>query len=537
MYETHFGLSARPFPEAPRPDYYFPAQVHEQSRESIVRCLTRGSGTALLLGGPGTGKSMLCERVAYELQSRFPIVNLNWGHPQSCRGLLQGILYKLDLPYRNLDEGELRLQLIDHVTRSANCPHGMVLIVDEAHALSSELLNELRTLTNVVANGESCVRLILAGQMSLEETLSLPSMQSLQQRIAVRCAVSGFRREETSAFVRQALARCGGIPNGLFAGDTLSIVHELTEGVPRLVSQLCDHTLIMASIDAESQVTPRLVHEAWADLQQLPIVLEAYRRPHLVSNDDDVLEFGSLDSEEECETSIPIRPAIRIKDESIASLESPTFDPPEADHQDQECEFIEELSNESTADFASIGCASQPPEVETPVTASGTPVNVPADLFGNEFVEVEPVDDRYTFQSLRTTSCPQSSANEPTILLHDDVSDTESKSNDCPAEESAPDTPNRLCIGGASPILETCNRLAWSVVSTHESPPTHEAYGEITAEATAIRFGALEHESVVDSASKPFFQHPLEDSSILENKGSYRRLFSKLEAKGSRDLS
>lgn len=504
MYETHFGLSARPFPEAPKPDYYFPAQVHEQSRESIVRCLTRGSGPALLLGGAGTGKSMLCERVAFELQSRFPVVNLNWGHPQSCRGLLQSILYKLELPYRNLDEGELRLTLIDHITRSANCPHGMVLIVDEAHVLSPDLLNEIRTLTNVVAGGEPRVRLVLAGQMSLEETLSLATMQSLQQRIAVRCAVSGFRREETKAFVRQAVARCGGVPNGILLSDAYNVIHELTEGIPRLVSQLCDHALIMASIDAEPQVSAELVHEAWADLQQLPIVLDTYRLPHLASDDGGVLEFGTLDPEE-CETSIPIRPSIRIENERPTPLVPPTGDAPAWDVEDDNSEVIEELTAESIPEIPPTSSELRPLGEADPSETYQPEVNVPVDLFGSEFGEVEPVDDRYTCQSSGVFSSRHDCGKVPSPSPGEGFAESNSlTSSVCPTPKSATFTPDDVTIAGVPPALDSCHRLTWSVVSTDESAATYE---------------------------KP------EENSGLENKGSCRRLFSKLEAKRARNPS
>ena len=293
MYESQFGLSTRPFLEIPDADLYFSSESAETARSTIVRCLTRGSGIALIMGAPGTGKTIVCRAIAEQLRSRFPIANLHWGNPSTRRGLLQAILYELNLPFRNLDEGELRLSLIDHMTRSPNCPHGMVLIVDEAQTLTTELLEELRVLTNLVANREPRVRLVLSGEPSLEEVLAESRLQSLNQRIAARCTLHGFRQDETAQYITQQIDRCGGVSNRVFEHAAIERVHTLTDGVPRLINQLCDHALIMACVNGAGTVNAQRVEEAWSDLQQLPVTWNRFRPD--TPDENSIVEFGSLD--------------------------------------------------------------------------------------------------------------------------------------------------------------------------------------------------------------------------------------------------
>src|SRR3954470_1129032 len=136
MYEAFFGLHQRPFTVAPEVDRYFPASSAESARASLARTIERAEGIGLLIGAPGTGKTLLCRVLAAQFRDRFQVAMLSSGRLGTRRALLQAILFELDLPYRGLEEGELRLSLIDHVAprgpaHNAAADVGLVLIVDE----------------------------------------------------------------------------------------------------------------------------------------------------------------------------------------------------------------------------------------------------------------------------------------------------------------------------------------------------------------------------------------------------------------------
>ncbi|MFW6171846.1 MAG: ExeA family protein [Planctomycetota bacterium] len=296
MYESFFELEGRPFLASPIAERYYPAASAEHARVSALRCIERGSGTSVILGSAGTGKSTLCHVLARQLRDQFHIAMLTSARLCTRRALLQNILFELKQPYRDREEGELRLSLIDFLEPGEACPNGMVVLVDEAHLLPLRLLEELRMLTNLVRDDQPRVRLVLAASLTLDERLASPRLESFNQRIAARCYLQSMNREETCGYVRAQLSAVGGTPDRVITEDGLQAVYRATDGIPRLVNQLCDHVLIMAAIGRRIPVGGDGVEEAWADLQQLPSPWTPHETmSNAAETNSDILEFGELD--------------------------------------------------------------------------------------------------------------------------------------------------------------------------------------------------------------------------------------------------
>ncbi len=295
MYESFFQLAARPFLSSPVAERYFPAASIEHARETVTRCVERAEGPALILGPAGTGKSTLCQVIAQQMRERFRVAMLASARLCTRRALLQNILFELKLPYRDRDEGELRLSLIDALEPSDKCPHGMLLIVDEAHMLPLRLLEEIRMITNLVRQGQPRVRLVLAAGMVLDERMASPRLESFNQRVAARCYLQSMNRDETCGYIRAQISAVGGHPDGVFTSDALQAVYRATDGIPRLVNQVCDHVLLLAAVGRRAPVTAAGVEEAWADLQQLPTPWT--RDAADTTQASDILEFGQLDDD------------------------------------------------------------------------------------------------------------------------------------------------------------------------------------------------------------------------------------------------
>lgn len=287
--------SERVFPAHPHVARYFPAESAENARRRLMRTLDRGDGPGLIIGAPGTGKSLLLQVLAARYQERFDVLLLACARICTRRALLQTLLFELGLPYRERDEGQLRLRLLDHLLSSEDCPAGLLLLIDESQSLSVTLLEELRVMTNLVRGGAPRVRLVLAGLPSLEESLASPELESLSQRLTARCYLSPFNRVETSQFVRAQLAASEAKGEELITEDALEAVFEATDGVPRLVNQLCDRSLAVADSENRSQINRQVVQTAWSDLQQLPSPWEvaAPVAAHAPSRES-VVEFGGL---------------------------------------------------------------------------------------------------------------------------------------------------------------------------------------------------------------------------------------------------
>jgi type II secretory pathway predicted ATPase ExeA len=299
MYETCFNLADRPFASVPRIDHYCPAAVIEAARNNLARCISRGEGVAMIIGPSGTGKSLLCQLLAEQFARKFQVALLASTHLDTRRSLLQAILYELNRPYRGMDESDLRLSLVDYISLSSECSRGLVLLVDEAHHLPLRLLDEIRSLSNLTRNMQPAVRMVLAGNHVLEERFSSPKLESFSQRIAVRCYLEAFQRHETQTYIEQRIAACGGSTE-VFPAEACHMVHKATDGVPRLINQVCDHALLLAgarysgSASGVRRIEPADVEEAWADLQQLPTPWNASAAPADGSSEN-LIEFGGLD--------------------------------------------------------------------------------------------------------------------------------------------------------------------------------------------------------------------------------------------------
>jgi type II secretory pathway predicted ATPase ExeA len=291
MYETYFNLTERPFASVPRVDHYYPAAVIDTARNTLARCVDRGEGVAMIIGPSGTGKSLLCQVLAKQFQDTFQVALLASTHLDTRRSLLQAVLYELNRPYRGMDEGELRLSLVDYATLNDDCSRGVVLLVDEAHHLPLRLLDEIRSLTNLTRDMQPAVRMVLAGSHVLEERFASPKLESFSQRISVRCYLEAFQRSETQAYIQSRLSAGGGQGSEIFPAETCQMVHQATDGVPRLINQVCDHVLLLAYAAGIRRIGPAHVEEAWADLQQLPTPWNA---PATASGDG-MIEFGGLD--------------------------------------------------------------------------------------------------------------------------------------------------------------------------------------------------------------------------------------------------
>ncbi len=271
MYESFFGFVKRPFLAASTLDRYFPATSIEQTFQTTSRAIQRGEGPVAIFGGTGLGKTMCCLRIAESFRRNFEVVMLSSSQLITRRALLQNLLFELRMPYRDMTEGELRLSLMSRLQPSSENPtDGLVLVIDEAQTLSMKLLDEIRLLTNIVRNGIPRVRLVLCGTMRLEDCLSHPHMDSLNQRLAARCYLTPLSSQETGQYVIHKIELSGVEGSTVMTRDALDAIYRGSDGIPRLIDQLVDQSLLLACNDRERPVSAAMVGRAWCMLQQLP---------------------------------------------------------------------------------------------------------------------------------------------------------------------------------------------------------------------------------------------------------------------------
>ncbi|HEY4263505.1 MAG TPA: AAA family ATPase [Schlesneria sp.] len=302
MYEAQFLLKRRPFAATPDSRCFLASGQIQSALDELVVCVEQGQGVAVVSAPAGTGKTLLCERLRAELETRFQVVSLPHASFLTRRALLQSILADLNHSYRRQDEQELRLELSPAIRALSPKREAMVLILDEAHMLAEDLLEELRILSDLADHGRPLVRLILVGQPGIEETLARPTLEALNQRIRAHVYLDSFDRATAVDYIDYRITWAGGRTGEIFTPDALDLIYRASDGVPRCINQLCDHSLLLAYVAEQKPVTAATIREALKDLRQLPL---HWNESLLADQSDNPTDstFDAIDDHQQIENS------------------------------------------------------------------------------------------------------------------------------------------------------------------------------------------------------------------------------------------
>jgi type II secretory pathway predicted ATPase ExeA len=262
MFQAQLGLWQRPFPATPDLSCYYPATTHERAVARLRRGLDDGAGILLLTGPAGTGKTLLAHCLLERADADLATAFLAGGHFPDRSALLQATLFDLSLPYRGLSEQEMRLALTDHLLKSFGEGRRTVLVLDEAHHLGADLLEELRLWGNLEARAGKALQVVLLGQPALLETLRLPVLASLRQRLAVRADLEPLGPTEAVDYLFHHLRRAGGRPEQILGDEAAELLARRTGGVPRLLNQAAHQALSLAAEANVAAIEVEVVLEA-----------------------------------------------------------------------------------------------------------------------------------------------------------------------------------------------------------------------------------------------------------------------------------
>ena len=264
-YLQHFKLKEQPFRLTPDPEFLYWSKQHARAKAYMESTIWLADGFVVITGEIGSGKTTLLQSFLSELDDSVvhAVVSQTQLTPTQ---FLQAVLTEFGFKPFNKAKVELLDMLNMFLIEQYSNGKKVVLIVDEAQNLSKKVLEEIRLLSGIETHKEKVLRIILAGQPELKETLESPSLKQLVQRVRLRFHIGPLDVVDMRQYIDHRLAVGGRKPNDLFAPETYELIHRYTGGVPRLINTLCDTALLCAFADEKPFVGVDDIMAAVAEL-------------------------------------------------------------------------------------------------------------------------------------------------------------------------------------------------------------------------------------------------------------------------------
>ncbi|SHH41507.1 XrtA/PEP-CTERM system-associated ATPase [Massilia sp. CF038] len=249
MYESFYGLSAKPFRLRPDPHFFFGSKGHKRAMAYLEYGLSQGEGFIVITGEVGAGKTTLVRNLFNKLSSEqivaAHIVNTHLDSDDTLRMVVSAF----GLPYENVSKADLLTRLEQFLRASDQQGRRALLVVDEAQNLKPGTVEELRMLSNFQTDDKCLLQTFLIGQPEFRGTLHSPGMQQLRQRVIASYHLGPMDAEETRLYIEHRLSTVGWKGDPRFSDGAHDAIFAYTGGIPRKVNTLCDRILLMGFLE------------------------------------------------------------------------------------------------------------------------------------------------------------------------------------------------------------------------------------------------------------------------------------------------
>jgi general secretion pathway protein A len=267
MYNAFFGFTQNPFNMSPDPSFLFRSSQHEEALANLIYGVQSRKGFIVLTGEVGTGKTTMLECLRDFLNAQQIAFASLFNSRLSVDQFFELLSYDLELRCDRHSKTEVLLSLNNMLLERASVGRTTVLIVDEAHNLDWDVLEEIRLLGNLENRRGKLLQIIIAGQPELDRKLEAPEFRQLKQRVALRCLLRGLDLADSVAYMNSRMARAGLKDQAIFSGPLMEEIQFRSQGIPRLINAICDNLLLTCFAMETKVATMEMLDEISADLR------------------------------------------------------------------------------------------------------------------------------------------------------------------------------------------------------------------------------------------------------------------------------
>ncbi len=264
MYLNHFGLTEAPYRITPHTDFFFEGANRGATLEALLYAITHDEGIVKVTGEVGSGKTMLCRVLMERLPSNVETIYL--ANPSLARDeIMLAILDDLDVPNAGERSSLIMRSLQDRLVALYAEGRRVVVLIDEAHAMPVETLEEIRLLSNLESKRHKLLQIVLFGQQELDEVLGTPQMRQLKERVVHSFRLEPLVHSDIGAYLMFRMRLAGYKGPDIFSDGAVRRIADASEGLTRRVNILADKALLAAFADGGYEILPRHVNAAIGD--------------------------------------------------------------------------------------------------------------------------------------------------------------------------------------------------------------------------------------------------------------------------------
>jgi general secretion pathway protein A len=260
MYESFFGLKEKPFNLLPDPDYLYMSSGHENIFTHLEYAISENKGFVVITGEVGSGKTTLINYLISKSLSGVEVglINNTYIAPNQ---VIKSICREFELNTEDMDRDEMLDRFHNFLIEKYAISKRVILIFDEAQNLSTKTLEEIRMLSNLEAEKDHLIQIILSGQPELRARLQDSRLKQFVQRITVYCHLSGLSRAEVEKYIKYRLTVAGAKDPGIFVDGAIGMIASYSKGIPRLINLACDAAMVYGYADNKRIIDKGIIEE------------------------------------------------------------------------------------------------------------------------------------------------------------------------------------------------------------------------------------------------------------------------------------